>query len=110
VSELTDKALFKQVAEVYGEGLVSELDKALFKQVAEALEVSTLEVVKRLFVENPQSEFIAKALMQDAREHCIHGRDVCYLRCGVRKVSPIEHSPVWEPIPRHERDAWLQTF
>jgi hypothetical protein len=55
------------------------------------------------FIENPDSERIAHLLNENNETVCCHGRNPCYIRCGVRRVSTI-----WEAIPKNERLEWLK--
>lgn len=87
---------------------------------------------RRVFVHDPDSERIAQELNGGFRidQTCIHGREPCYLRCGVRRDPPgrpitltfrerdeeggrrrtevewIGGGP-WVTIPYEERLAWL---
>jgi hypothetical protein len=55
------------------------------------------------FVADPPSAEIAARLEHTDAIMCEHGRNPCYLRCGVRSRA----GGPWSVIPREERDKWL---
>lgn len=71
------------------------------------------------FVDDPPSHAIAAKLNASDTDECEHGRDPCYLRCGVRRRGGINRdasnniasvgsaSGRWEPIPKGRRLEWL---
>lgn len=58
------------------------------------------------WVENPESEAIAAELNKDMATLCVHHRDPCYLRCGVRDEHTFQGHPRWVVIPHAERLRW----
>lgn len=60
--------------------------------------------VERMFVDDPPSQEIANRLNAAYAATCEHGRNPCYLRCGVRTPWSLHQ---WAPIPKQERLYWL---
>lgn len=58
--------------------------------------------MREMFVEDPPSAEIAMRLNQHHAKVCDHGRNPCYLRCGVRFERAC-----WSEIPKVERLEWL---
>lgn len=58
----------------------------------------------RAFVANPDSQATADSLNAAGDTLCGHGRNPCFLRCGVRRKPGV----LWTPIPKVERFEWLR--
>jgi hypothetical protein len=59
-----------------------------------------MNAVTRMFVQDPDSEGIAKLLNEYKETVCCHGRNPCFLRCGVVRLA---RTGIWEIIPKKER-------
>jgi hypothetical protein len=64
-----------------------------------------MTIAIKLFVQDPDSEKIARLLNEHEESVCCHGRNPCYLRCGVVRLARTEK---WEVIPKEERVLWLK--
>ena len=58
----------------------------------------------KVWVDDPDSEGIARILTRVHATTCRHGRDPCYLRCGVRLGTKGR----WVIILHAERIQWLE--
>jgi len=88
--------------------LMGRLDGEDPVDVAIPRDLYTPSSARALWVPSPNSERIATALILGQQHLCPHGRDPCYLRCGVRKA--LSSTGTWEVIPEPERRAWQQSL
>lgn len=57
---------------------------------------------REAWVEDPRSAQIANDLNTARADVCVHGKDPCYLRCGVRRGI----APHWTVITKIDRLSW----
>jgi len=61
-------------------------------------------VLMKAWVDHPQSAYIRDDLQNQRAKVCEHGRNPCYLKCGVRRNLITGE---WSIIPRQRRREWL---
>jgi hypothetical protein len=83
--------------------------------------MSANDILRRMFVESPNSKAIANTLTLTRRHVCQHGNGECFLRCGVRYLGVWDYDRgclrakrgpancFWEVISQDERLAWLES-